>query len=792
MQNALKNEHDKPYTRYTVGSDDLVILDERRYILIKERHEGPVLRTADDEKVIRTLPLTWREIYELHGEGRLTIEKGHFGARSALLRASASRSFEAPPDIVLRAAMATDFLAEEADVHDTGNTVSRSKESIAAFMDRFKAENPELVKAAHEYLLKEGKNRKLFVSARQFCRLLRRYEEGALDAVALMPRNGGGNAIGSSLSGPELRFALRYADDFRTTARPTRKAAWEDMDRDNRAREAPYRIPSYSQFCRLIREAGDFANESGRTTNKLRVQRKHTPSLKGLQPERPLQIVEMDEKLLDVVSVLTKQDLWRRLAGPIRRRLKKKRRLWLSVALDALTRSVVAMKILPGAPNKHSGVATMAMIAQDKDKIAALTGARSGWPQRGTPEWLHTDGGAAYVCVEFEVAAMMFTGRRRIPPSKHPHLRARVERFFRTINQRYAHLFGDAQTFSNILLKDQHDPEKHAHITDEEMYALLVRLIVDCYHNTVHRSLGMTPLQAWEMYCQTSKGGVAPPPTPAQYRDIFGVTLKRTIGNRGIEIAGNFYASPKLTEVSTKWYGRELVVRLADQDISSISVKHPILNQWVEIPAVHDGLKGVSLWEWTETIRFLTKRHGRKVDYSQETVDVAIRAVKEEIALSRKKNNLDFRITTSDDIEKFEKKLRGAFAYSQPQRYDFGEPSSDAASGEFNEVYSVEDELPAEGDGEPTVVVDPFNPAGAATYDTSAFLSDDERPREGGVDGDASRRVDTSALPSPNRRTKPEVKPGRLSKAKGNEVWKQAEEPKAKRTILITSKKPGE
>ncbi|WP_395517451.1 hypothetical protein [Pseudorhizobium flavum] len=175
-----------------------------------------------------------------------------------------------------------------------------------------------------------------------------------------------------------------------------------------------------------------------------------------------------DEHKVDLVRILIRNGIWDELHPDVKKRVEERGRPWLSVAMDAYSRSILGMRLLYDDPNGQSALDTLAMAVREKDGETALSGAVTGWPQCGRPRAVHTDAGSAYISPEFQAAVFALTDRHVIPPSKHPHLRGRVERFFRTINQRYMSLFS-GRTFSNVLLRDQYDSVKHAHLEHEEL-----------------------------------------------------------------------------------------------------------------------------------------------------------------------------------------------------------------------------------------------------------------------------------------------------------------------------------
>ncbi|MBD9538938.1 DDE-type integrase/transposase/recombinase [Ensifer sp. ENS04] len=699
------------YTRIGIKKDDRILFKGGYFTLHSEIENGVLLAPiVEDGKPPREFqPLHWHQI-SLYVRARvLEVEKGYFGAASAIKRAQRAKIFDLPPDVILRARMCAEFLAAAEDVYETGEIYTRSDASIAKFLAKFEAENSAMVAETRGGKTAKAYRDKTLVGPRQFRRLLNIFEENHFEPASLLPRYKGHAAVGSKFD-TSLQYIMKFARLYHSSDRPTMKDCYAQMVKDNGERkelgQTTVEIPSLRTFQRMIRELGDLKNESGRSTNEARIQRKNIFGKKGLKVTRPLEIVEMDEHEIDLVRILNKNGIWKFLHQDVQKRVSEKSRAWLSVALDAYSRSICGMRLLYDAPDGNSGVATLAMVARVKDAETALHGTTSPWPQGGTPEAIHTDAGAAYVSAAFQAAAMALTGRHVIPPSKHPHLRARVERFFRTLNQRYIHLFS-GRTFSNVLLRDEYDSEKHAHINHDELSDLLCRLIVDCYHNTVQRGLyGLTPLQAWYRGSQL-EGAVEAHPSADEYRDIFAITDTRRLGNYGIEILGNRYSNEDLQAIRKHNYNARLVIRINDQDISKISVKDRYVNKWITVPAVFDGLKNVTLFEWMETIRYINQHFSARSAHSQTLVNRTLSEVRSASDLSKESAGIGSPLTDASVIRRFEKKEMGSFAYSQPQNVDFGDEDESAGNDEGNWDAEADDAFsPPEGEFEPIAAED--------------------------------------------------------------------------------------
>lgn len=697
MDAVLVKEADR-FTRYRFSTNDRCQFAGRYYGLSSEFEQGVVLTTVDDQTPKDFRAFEWREITRYVNSGAMEIEYDYFTDRNAVARLHQKRVFELHPRVIFRAHMVSEFLAAEADVHDTGDKVTRSDVSILKFMALFVAEYLEQASGDGENAINTAKE---VVSPRQFRRWIKRFEEGGHDPRALEDRYQGRTAPVLVYTATELAYHRKFADTYLSVDKPTIKSCWEAMMIDHRRRVkeglTPLRLPSLRSFQRMIKEYGDFRIEFQRSANKHRIARKYTFAGKGLSVSRPLQVVEMDEHETDLVLLLTKNRLWDLLHPEVQEKIQKNSRAWISVALDAYSRSIVGMQILYAQPDGEAAVNTLAMVARDKNDLAELAGSKTPWPQAGTPEAIHTDAGAGYVSGEFQAAVLAFTGQHAIPPSKHPHLRARVERFFRTINQRYIHMF-PGQTFSNILLRDEYDSDAHKAITHDQLSALLVRLIVDCYHNTPHRSLfGLTPLEAWYWGSQNAEGAMKGIPSRRDYHEIFGMMDMRKIGNQGIQILNLFYRSERLQEIRKFSKRTNLTIRLNPQDVSRILVKDPFQPGWFEARCNIDGLENVPFSDWIETLRYIKSKFGAYALHSREHLLEGLGHVQETTTEIRLVAGVSSPYTNIKVIKAFESKEKAAFEYSKPQKVDLGDAALTAP------------------DPAPEAAEDPFNPSG--TYE---------------------------------------------------------------------------
>src|SRR3546814_18591172 len=110
-------------------------------------------------------------------------------------------------------------------------------------------------------------------------------------------------------------------------------------------------------------------------------------------------------------------------------------------------------------------------------------------------------------------------------------MRGRIERVFGTIHTQLLSWF-DGRTFENVVARGDYPAEARASLLVEELNRVLIRYVVDYYHNHPHEGLGgETPRRCWDRLVK--KYGVKPPPGPDQKRHVFGIQAQGVIGKWG-------------------------------------------------------------------------------------------------------------------------------------------------------------------------------------------------------------------------------------------------------------------
>ena len=255
----------------------------------------------------------------------------------------------------------------------------------------------------------------------------------------------------------------------------------------------------------------------------------------------PLQYVFADHWLLDawIVDEETRQ---------------KTSRLWLTLLIDAYSRSILGMALLYEDPCIESIQQVLRHAIWEKTSHHAL-GIEQEWVCYGIPQQLLLDNAWAHHSHSLENLARVISRNGTYNPIDlvfRPPYRGRygaiIERLFKNFSGQIKELVTGAIQSSDP--KEIRTAAEFACLLYSDMDRLLHRLIVK-YQHTAHRELGgMTPHQKWSQGLQSSGFPVVPPFTPAMDRLFLRMHPQtRTVQSRGIPAFGLHYWSAQLAGI---------------------------------------------------------------------------------------------------------------------------------------------------------------------------------------------------------------------------------------------------
>ncbi len=324
----------------------------------------------------------------------------------------------------------------------------------------------------------------------------------------------------------------------------------------------------------------------------------------------PLQYVFADHWLLDawIVDEETRQ---------------KPSRLWLTLLIDAYSRSILGMALLYEDPCIESIQQALKHAIWEKTSHLDL-GIEQEWACYGIPLQLFLDNAWAHHSHSLENLARVLSRNGTYnsidlvfrPPYKGRY-GAIIERLFKNFSGQVKELVTGAITSNDP--KDVRTAAKNACFLYPDMNRLLHQLILK-YQHTSHRELqDITPHQKWSEGIQSSGFPLPPPFTPAMDRLFMRLHPQtRQVRSRGIPAFGLNYWSAELggiERVDREGKAVEYNFRYDPTDISRISLFRN--GEWVgdgsarELQQADGTYRQISLDEWKTAKRLVSSEENQ-------------------------------------------------------------------------------------------------------------------------------------------------------------------------------------
>lgn len=297
---------------------------------------------------------------------------------------------------------------------------------------------------------------------------------------------------------------------------------------------------------------------------------------------RPLERVEMDHTLLDVVVVDE------RTGAPLGRP-------YFTACIDDYTRCILGVYIGPEPPSGLTVASSLRDCFRPKTKLRDMyPSIKNSWDACGVMDVLSVDNGAEFHG-PLEKLAHSLNIELEYSPRKTPQGKGKIERFFGTLNSGLIHTL-PGTTFRNVAEKGDYDSEKNARLTMSELRELVIKWIVDVYHHSRHGSLDTSPAATWKESAHFEN--LRFPDDSLVMEAITGRSEVRTLSHKGIEFAGLLFNSDEMAELR-RIHGQQISVevRIDETDLGAIYVLHPTTGITFRVPALkQEYAAGLSLW----------------------------------------------------------------------------------------------------------------------------------------------------------------------------------------------------
>jgi putative transposase len=322
-------------------------------------------------------------------------------------------------------------------------------------------------------------------------------------------------------------------------------------------------------------------------------------AISTLQPERPMDVLQIDHTPVDVIVV----DQQKRL--PIGRP-------WLTLAIDVKTRMVAGFHISLWSPSTLSLSLVLRQAVLPKTSWLADRELQTlDWPVHGLPRTIHVDNAKEFHAEALVRGCQEYGIRLDHRPPGQPHFGGHIERLIGTM-MGAVHLL-PGTTFSSVSDKGSYASEERATLTLAELERWLALQIAGVYHLSIHSALGKTPLAAWQEDAETT----ARPRDPLDETEFFLSFLPavpRQIRRDGI----HFYNIRYWDNVLSPWAGRlkePLLVKYDPRNLSRIYVQDPCGRHW-PVPYADLRQPPIALWE-IEAVNKQARQDGRRMNSAE-------------------------------------------------------------------------------------------------------------------------------------------------------------------------------
>lgn len=297
----------------------------------------------------------------------------------------------------------------------------------------------------------------------------------------------------------------------------------------------------------------------------------------------PLDVIQIDHTKVDIMLVdeTTRENIGRPN---------------ITVAIDVYSRMIYGFYISLDPINFFSVGQCLLNAILPKDEFMRHCNVQGEWPVFGLPRKVHMDNAKEFRSVALQKFCQEYRIEDLYRPVARPEFGGAIERVIGTHMKQVHELPGS--TFSNVRQKGTYDSDKYATMTISELEQWYLDFVINVYHKTEHRSIGMTPEEKFYQGLLGVGDGTIPflPSVPAntiKLRMALLPAFERTVQKNGITIDYITYFS----ETLRKWIipaqykkfnktlqPKSLICRRDPRDISKLYVYDPDVDDYITVP----------------------------------------------------------------------------------------------------------------------------------------------------------------------------------------------------------------
>jgi putative transposase len=314
---------------------------------------------------------------------------------------------------------------------------------------------------------------------------------------------------------------------------------------------------------------------------------------------RPLEEAEVDHTRLDLMVC----DNNGRLLG----------RPWITTIMDRYTRMILGFSISFTPPSWVSVMETLRIAIQPKDHLLESVCRTIGreknfefdWPCFGPIERLFCDNGPEFRSASMKETEIALNMQIVDLPRAAGWLKGRIERWFRTLNQRLIHKL-PGTTKSNPKDRGNYKSEDHADLTLNDVNWVVTKWIVDEHNSGDHSRTGESPLVLWDR--GIAEIGQPPAPPDDIIVPLTGKVIDRKLGPSGIvwkKLCWNSNAFSALRNRMTDDHrANPVTVRIDPLDLNKVFILDPTRpgerDSWIEglLETDDPNISGMTLYQY--------------------------------------------------------------------------------------------------------------------------------------------------------------------------------------------------
>ncbi|WP_448565925.1 Mu transposase C-terminal domain-containing protein [Thalassotalea ganghwensis] len=416
-------------------------------------------------------------------------------------------------------------------------------------------------------------------SARSVIRWRKKYNESGGDITSLVTQNHKMGNRELKVKGDDTFFDKALAR-FLDAKRPSVARAYEyyrDSIIIENEKIVSGNIPilSYDGFLKRIRKLPPYPVALARH-GKFIADRWFSYKSSHIPPTRVLERVEIDHTPLDLI--LLDDELNVPLGRP-----------YLTLLVDVFSGCVIGFHLSYNEPSYVSVSKAIAHAIKPKKYLSQLgIELNNDWPCQGKIENLIADNGREFWSKSLEHTCQELGINLQFNPVRRPWLKPFVERFFGLINQ---YLLSEipGKTFSNIIEKEDYNPQKDAIMRFSTFVDQFHRWVIDIYHQNSDSRHMRIPAQRWRQSVNSL------PPMTLDNEEIrrldvlMGIKDERTLTTHGIKYLGLMYDSTALSDYRKAYpqppNAPKKLIKIDPDDLSKIFVFLEEIDGYIEVPS---------------------------------------------------------------------------------------------------------------------------------------------------------------------------------------------------------------